>query len=385
MAKRESAVMPLDHWTTRLKQFQEYTVAHPHLVEAKDRLVAAIRGNAPNSLILVIGPTGVGKSTLRGRVEQLLTTESLPALESDPTRMPVVSVEAVAPPSGSFNWRDHFKRMLSAMDEPLIERKRILPPCGSESDLVFTPGPKAAGGEYYRAVEQALRYRRPCAVLIDEAQHLAKMSSGRRLLDQLDVIKSLANRTGTVHALFGTYDLLAFRNLSGQLSRRSIDVHFRRYRADNAEDRKAFMNVLCSFERQIPLPEPADLVANWEFLYERSVGCVGILKEWLVRTLSAILRRGSTTLTLRDLTVHALTVSQCEKILAEITEGEMRLAESDGARSRFRLALGLSSIEPVLDAVKAAHLPQRGRPGQRRPMRDPIGVRQLAPAEIRTA
>jgi hypothetical protein len=234
-------------------------------------------------------------------------------------------------------------------------------------------------------VEQALRYRRPGAVLIDEAQHLAKMSSGRRLLDQLDVIKSLANRTGTVHALFGTYDLLAFRNLSGQLSRRSVDVHFRRYRADNGEDRKAFMNVLRSFERQIPLAEPPDLVANWEFLYERSIGCVGILKEWLVRTLSAILRRGSTSLTFRDLTVHALTVSQCEKILAEITEGETRLGESDVARSRFRLALGLSAIEAVREAAKTAHLPQRGRPGQRRPTRDPIGVPQLAHGEIRTA
>jgi len=145
------------------------------------------------------------------------------------------------------------------------------------------------------------------------------------------------------------------------------------------------MNVLCSFERQIPLPEPADLVANWEFLYERSIGCVGILKEWLVRTLSAILRRGSTSLTLRDLTAHALTVSQCEKILAEITEGETRLAESDGARSRFRLALGLSSVETAREAAKTAHLPQRGRPGQRRPMRDPIGVPQLAKAGIRTA
>lgn len=251
-AGRESSTLSVDHWTARLKRFQEYTVAHPHLVEAKERLVAAIRESAPNSLILVIGPTGVGKSTLRFRIEQLLTTELLPDLESDLARMPVVSVEAVAPPSGSFNWRDHFKRTLSAMDEPLIDRKQTLAG-GSEVGPVFTPGLKAPGGEFYRAVERALHYRRPCAVLIDEAQHLAKVSSGRRLLDQLDVIKSLANRTRTVHVLFGTYDLLAFRNLSGQLSRRSVDVHFRRYRADQTQDRKAFMNVVCSFERQIPL------------------------------------------------------------------------------------------------------------------------------------
>jgi hypothetical protein len=63
-------------------------------------------------------------------------------------------------------------------------------------------------------------------VFVDEAQHLARISSGRRLSDQLDVIKSIANRTQTVHVLFGTYELMAFRNLSAQLSRRSMDLHF---------------------------------------------------------------------------------------------------------------------------------------------------------------
>jgi energy-coupling factor transporter ATP-binding protein EcfA2 len=364
--------------SARLKHFQEFTVAHPRLVDTKDRLLAAIRECAPNSVIFVLGPTGVGKTTLRARIEQILTAESLQELEADPARLPVVSVEAVAPPSGNFNWRDHFRRMLYAMDEPLINRKRKLGPESCGPDVTFMPGPKAPGGEYHHAVEQALQYRRPRVVLVDEAQHLAKMASGRRLLDQLDVIKSIANRTGTVHALFGTYDLLAFRNLSAQLSRRSVDVHFCRYRVDNAEDRKTFLNVLCSFERQMPLPEPPELVANWEFLYERSIGCVGVLKEWLVRTLAAALGRGSAKLTLRDLTAQALTISQCEKMLAEVTEGEARLTESGGARSRFRLALGLSAVET--DQNTPARVLQRTVPGQRRAKRDPIGTPVLAHA-----
>jgi len=365
-------------WPVRLKHFQDFTVAHPRLVDAKERLLAAIRECAPNSVILILGPTGVGKTTLRMRVEQLLTVEALQDLETDPARLPVVSVEAVAPPSGNFSWRDHFRRMLCEMNEPLIDRKRNMEPYGCDTDVHFMPGRKAHGEEYHHAVEQALRYRRPRVVLIDEAQHLAKMSSGRRLLDQLDVIKSIANRTGTVHALFGTYDLLAFRNLSGQLSRRSVDVHFCRYRAGNAEDRNMFVNVLCSFERQMPLPEPPELVANWEFLYERSIGCVGVLKEWLVRTLAAALRRGAAKLTLRDLAAQALTISQCEKMLAEVTEGEARLTESDEARSRFRLALGLP-VDADPDKTKAAVL-QRTLPGQRLAKRDPIGVPVLAHA-----
>lgn len=368
-------------WPAKLKHFQDFTVAHPRLVETKDRLLAAIRECAPNSVILVLGPTGVGKTTLRARVEQLLTAESLQELEADPARLPVVSIETVAPPSGNFNWRDHFKRMLYEMNEPLIDRKRNMEPCSSNPGVHFMPGSRAHNGEYHHAVEQALRYRRPRVVLIDEAQHLAKMPSGRRLLDQLDVIKSIANRTGTVHALFGTYDLLAFRNLSGQLSRRSVDVHFCRYRADNPQDRQTFLNVLCSFERQMPLLDPPELVANWEFLYERSIGCVGVLKEWLVRTLAAVLSRGATKITLRDLAAQALTISQCEKMLAEVTEGESRMTESDGARSRFRLALGLPAAEADQGRTKPpVPVQPRTIPGQRRAKRDPIGTPVLAHA-----
>ena len=134
---------------------------------------------------------------------------------------------------------------------------------------------------------------------------MARMSSGRRLSDQLDVIKSIANRTGTVHVLLGTYELLAFRNLSAQLSRRSIDIHFPRYRADDPNDRKMFLTVLRSFEQQLPLSEPPDLMKEWEYLYERSVGCVGVLKDWLVRALTGVFRRNAAVLTPRDLRTHA--------------------------------------------------------------------------------
>jgi hypothetical protein len=116
----------------------------------------------------------------------------------------------------------------------------------------------------------------------------------RRLLDQLDVIKSIANQTQTVHVLYGTYDLLAFRNLNGQLSRRSIDVHFPRYRAESAIDRKAFMSVLNSFAQQLPIPDPPDLAHDWESSRAQHWLC-RVLKQWLVRALSVALRTGEGT------------------------------------------------------------------------------------------
>jgi hypothetical protein len=269
------------------------------------------------------------------------------------------------------------------MEEPLTGYKLDpgTPVQIGQRALKFMPNAKAAGLEYRHALEQALRFRRPLAVLLDEAQHLASVGSGRRLSDQLDVIKSIANCTGTAHVLLGTYSPLAFRNLSAQLSRRSVDIHFPQYRSDDPDDLKAFRTVLHSFELHLPLFEPPDLVSEWEYLYERSIGCVGVLKEWLLRALTAALRKDGA-LTLRDLESHALSVAQCDRMLAEALEGELRLLESSGERARLRTRLGLTvaaarhNDASVHHGVCEAEVPpprgQRRTPGLRRPMRDAI-------------
>ncbi|MGA2078865.1 MAG: AAA family ATPase [Terriglobia bacterium] len=369
-------------WTERLQYFKGYTMAHPRLMAARDSLLAAIHERAPNSLILVLGPTGVGKTTLLMKIEQRMNTELLADLQTDPGRLPIVSVECIAPESGIFSWRDHFRRLLMRMDEPLLDHK--LDPGTSihirNRAVRFMPNAKAVGSEYRHAVERALCFRRPIAVMLDEAQHLASVGSPRRLSDQLDVIKSIANCTGTVHVLLGTYGLVAFRNLSAQLSRRSVDIHFPRYRADDPEDRKTFLTVVRSFEHQLPLPEPPELVKEWEYLYERSIGCVGILKDWLMRALTGVSRRNGNGLTIEDLQAHALSVSQCDKMIAEASEGEASLCESAEERGRLRTRLGLSpqEVRPAHSTAGQAEgeIPQprkqRRRPGQRRPTRDVI-------------
>ena len=359
----------------QLAQFRAFTVAHPHLLAAKESLMTALRESEPNSIVMVFGPTGVGKTTLRLRAEQILIEELRPELDANRWRVPVTSVEAIAPDSGSFCWRSYYTRLLQALGDPLTDRRRV--PGSSEADgdsgerLKLTA--RSSGSEYRYAVEQTLHFRKPAAVMIDEAQHLGKVASGRRLLDQLDVVKSIANRTNTMHVLFGTYDLLAFRNLSGQLSRRSVDIHFPRYRAQDTEDRKIFVNIVHSFQQKLPVPEPPDLVRHWDLLYERTFGCVGVLKQWLVKALAAALRRGDSTIRMSDLEAHALSIAQCDKILSEITEGEARMNEGDGARSKLRARLGLSTTGAPVPAPSGQAGRRKLKPGHRKPVRDPVG------------
>jgi hypothetical protein len=357
----------------RLAYFKTYTVAHPALSTADIALRRILREPAGATLVFVFGPTGVGKTTLRQRLEQRLRAEVSAALEADRGCWPVVAVEAVAPDSGTFRWRDYYERALMALEAPLLGTGE------RSASLRF----RMATAEVRRALERTIGQRRPAAFFIDEAQHLTKMASGRRLQDQVDSLKSLASLTGTVHVLVGTYDLLAFRDLNAQLRRRSVDVHLPRYRAECAEERRAFQSVLWAFQRHLPLAAEPDLLGQWELCYERSVGCVGILKEWLTRCLVAALEAGEPTLSAQALQRWALSPSQCLKLASEARDGEAQLAERPESRARLRADLGLAQVPepstvaadsgPAGQPLVVAQRTNQRRVGERQPSRDPVG------------
>jgi hypothetical protein len=217
-------------------------------------------------------------------------------------------------------------------------------------------------------LEQCLRQRRVAVCLIDEAQHLKRLASGRRLLDQMDTLKSLAATTGTMHVLIGTYELLGLTNLSAQLSRRSVEVHFGRYRAAVDKDRVAFKSVLLTFQRHLPVSEEPDLVGLWERLYEGSLGCVGVLKSWLNRALAYAIAHEATTITLGHLDRQALPTRTLLNLAREITEGEAVLREDPKGRDQLRSLLGL----PV--PPKTQTRPRRTGRVARRPTRDPVAM-----------
>jgi len=366
--------------STRLAYFVGKVVAHPRLQETHHAVLRALQQPAGAALLIIFGPTGVGKTTLRRGVEQQVIEAALPELDRDPGRVPVVGLEAVASEAGQFNWKDYYTRALQALEEPLIPHKIIDRPRGNHRERAggIPIGP-AAAPELRRALEQALLHRRPTAMIVDEAQHLTKMASGRRLLDQMDVLKSLAALTETVHVLIGTYELVGLATLSAQLSRRSHELHFGRYRAEDPEDQRAFQSVLLTFQRHLPLAQEPDLVGHFEYLYEQSVGCIGVLKDWLNRALAAALEDGAATLTAHHLERQAEPARKLLSLAREIQEGEAALREDGREREDVRRFLGLRSEPmpqetPVSRGASTTSRRLGGRVAERLPSRDPVGV-----------
>ncbi len=350
--------------TARLAYFREKVVAHPHLKETHQQLWQAIQQPAGASLIFVFGPTGVGKTTLRCRLEQQLWEAGCPAIEQNPGHIPVVGLEVAVADADSFRWRDYYKRALVALDEPMIDHKELP---NSLAELRKNGSYKVTS-ELRWALEQALRYRRPAAFIVDEAQHLKRIASGRRLLDQMDTLKSLANLTGTTHVLIGTYELLGFAQLSAQLDRRSYEIHFPRYHIDIPEEMLAFKRILLTFQRHLPLVGEPDLVVQAEYFYERSVGCVGVLKDWLTRALAVAIEDGQGTLTQTVLERQALPTRKLLRMAREIREGEEALVANSRTQTELRSLLGMSTESIEQNASGSSR-----KVGKRNPVRDLVG------------
>jgi len=379
---------------TRLAYFTTCTIAHPRLQEAEQALREAISEPTGALLVFFYGPTGVGKTTVLQRRRQQITEERRAEMERDPGWRPMVGMEAIAPERGDFNWRDYYLDALRAFDEPLIHRKisnpEPSPARGSSSQYI--PRRLDSRSVLRVALESAIRQRRPLAFLVDEAQHLAKISGGRKLQDQLDCVKSLAIRTQPVHVLAGTYDLLILRQLSGQLSRRTRQIHFARYRADTIEDVRDFQNVLWNFQVRMPLTAEPDLLRHWAFCYERSLGCVGLLKERLTRALATGRAQKTPQVTFRHLEQQALSLADCQKIATEMLEGEAILAEADSTRQRLRTLLALADAPATGARTTAAAGPSPSpatprqhptRVGERNPTRAAVGGLRTTPEEQR--
>lgn len=356
----------------RVGYFKDRTAAHKRLVSTVGDVTGIIKEPGGSSLLYLVGPTGVGKSTVIKRVSRLITEELLSEMEQDPGRIPIATVVAIAPDSGSFNWKDHFIRSLQVLNEPLIDHKLRDPNRDTGACIGL---PRHHAPELRRALEKTLQLRKLSAFFVDEAQHLTKVVSGRKHKDQLDCIKSMADLSRTLHVLVGTYELLSFLELSGQLSRRGRVVHFSRYRVEDSADQHEFQTVLNTFQLTMPVQSPPDLLPHWEYCYERSIGCVGVLKDWLTRALSSAIEAGEPTVTLKHLKKHALTPGECRQIASEAVEGENRLLEYESSTHELRRLLGLSKDAVDKQSSRIARAKQQSplKPGERSPTRDKTG------------
>jgi AAA domain len=326
---------------TRLQAFIDFKVKHPRLEEIDDTLMQAIYGHRTYTLLPIYGAGGVGKSTVLRHV-----AERCRARETDPSCVPVVEVQASPEDIGASARLDFYRQILTQLRGHVAVNDRV-----RHLNLATHPGKKSTDPAEWLDMRDAVIYAfallRVKVVFVDEAQHLMSVDTPHKPTSQLDWLKTLTNRTNVLHVLAGNFDLYDFCHLNGQAGRRMRDLFFSRYHLDNEVECAEFVGALRSLLEHVPLiVDVPGLLAHWRWFGEWSLGCIGVLSDWIVETVDALYRQGATTLTIDALQKHALPSNLRVRMESEARAGEFKWEQAK-AQSEQELKRLLGNPAPV--------------------------------------
>jgi hypothetical protein len=144
--------------------------------------------------------------------------------------------------------------------------------------------------------------------------------------------------------------------------------------------------VLLTLLQQIPLEVDTEflVVKHWPYFYERSIGCIGVLKDWLIRAISATMADNQPKLLFERIAECALPLAQCESMAMEAASGEQELRYTASRRQHLWQLLGMTTETEQQQAEPAPPTtpPQHGHPsgglhvGEPKPQRYEVGERK---------
>ena len=374
----------------RLAALQQYKIKHASLEKMDTLLMNAIDEHTSYGILALYGPSGVGKSTVMKRIAQRCREE-----EPDPSVVPVVVVQASPEDVGSAARLDFYRQVLHQLRGHVAVRDRIL-----NLPLASVRGKKSTDPaewlEIRDAVSYALDLLKVKAVGIDEAQHLMQADATQKPSLQLDWLKSLTNRSNLLYILLGNFSLYDFCHLNGQIARRVREEQFCRYHLDQQDDAVEFTSALKVLLEQVPLQvNIPEMLTHWKWFGEWSIGCIGILSDWVVETASTLCRAGETALTLEALAKHALKPAQRLKLETEARTGEFKIEEAKKESEReLQRLLGKPSLVPMSSSLYSplgtsaptAPLPAQSHTSsriERASYRDPVGEQVVTTTSIK--
>ena len=317
-------------------------IRHPAFRDVSSRLFSAVKGSP---LTLLIGASGVGKTRL-----VLSLVQRLNRVLARPGRIPAIALVAPTSQRIMFSWKAFWERLLTALEDPL-PRQKVDPTARAEALRHRRGGgrmTRTSESRYFEMVCSAAAERDLAVLVIDEATALARSQHGVTLLDQIAVLRELADTKLFRVVLVSTFEILPHFRRSGVLDRRLSTMVFPRYsevlsgspepssgsatsrsRSIDPEDQGyvAFARSAKTFMER--LPEGSRFtVSDGQFqeLYRGSLGCVGLLCDWYLRAVAECFHSGTHRLDWGHFTRTALPVDRRANLVHEARRAEEQLA-----------------------------------------------------------
>ncbi len=361
--------------------FENIIVEHKFLKEAIEKTLRHITTHVSERLIFICGPSGIGKKAFINILKDRIFEIYNPIRSNNPGVIPFVDVEAMAPEQGSFNFRMLWKMILTKLQEPMLEAK-ISYRVDNGYDLNGKPIliSRAQKAEYQEVLQNTLKYRDVKALLINEAQHLLRVSGGKKANESVEQLKSLVNGSQTPVILVGTYELTTYLDdlsnvVTDQINQRARIIHFPCYHQNIKSEVIEFGKAAKLLLRSMPLEQTPEMLVDddWKYFYQYSLGCIGVLKIWFMDAFSFALSLGATTLTKEHLEETRISGQRCSFMLQRIIEGENKMIKilSDGDISA---RLGFNEVDSGKPESENHKQGYNRKPFERNPKRDKVDV-----------
>lgn len=331
-------------------------IAHRNWLSALDEAFALLVTAQPSDVICLVGPSRAGKTRLIQRLSSLLSGNNDFEQSGE---LPVVAVEASnTGPNGRFSTKSFVHQMLHAVRHPLYTGYGLDPTHHTNLD-------RKPEHELRRALELALQHRKTRYLFIDEAQH-ARYAT-RDSLAVMDSWKCLGRAGNVVLVLVGAYPMLDIIRDSPHMVGRKREVHLARYGSDT-EDLKEFTRIVNYYEQELSsvCSDKFSLVRQLEMLHTGSLGCIGLLRSWLLYA-AALAHANHTTIDQHLLKRSMHSDADRAVVLREISDGEHLLRSSDPIRKQ--------QLESPPTMKKSGKTLRTGKPFQRKPKRFKPGGR----------
>ncbi|MGF6786948.1 ATP-binding protein [Paraburkholderia sp. 35.1] len=217
------------------------------------------------TIVLVVGPPGVGKSSLGRILLRNLLQDYAYLIQEDPAIIPAVLVEVDSPDKKyEIDISLFFARICTALLSP-----SVLDGFGMPQDLQ-TPTDHVHKSRIL--LERAIDGRKLHHLILDEVIHF--LHSSTPPIHYGNLLKSLSNRSSFNLALLGPYGSEELVPASGQLARRIAVVEYPRYK-DCDQDFRQYATFIKSVAAVMPYRFEIDLENDIEYLFDGNFGIPG--------------------------------------------------------------------------------------------------------------
>jgi len=261
-----------------VKALNELNVPHDFYKNALMDAFALLSTLQPGEVILIVGPSRVGKTRLALALMRLFLGKNR---DLPPGQIPIIYLIAKNNSTGgSFSTKSFKRRLLRELKHPCFVFGDSL----SDDDFELMRRFRVFTEETMdEAFSFALRHRGTRVLITDESAHIKYLQHAKDKAEKvLDSWKCSAQDSKYVLVLIGDYGLPSLVRNSVHLLGRSCTVHLPRYRWDILEEKVAFHKILDACSKVVPLPPDVKSLRDWdELLYKGSLGCIGNLMNLL--------------------------------------------------------------------------------------------------------